>query len=91
MIKYFPRILGQPLVVLESVDIILSSVVSTLPHNVFSMTDGQDKNKRRILLVEDSPANADLFAAMLGRLGYACRHCPTGTAAIESLRECAPI
>lgn len=55
------------------------------------MTDGQDKNKRRILLVEDSPANADLFAAMLGRLGYACRHCPTGTAAIESLRECAPI
>ncbi len=51
------------------------------------MTDGQDKNKRRILLVEDSPANAELFAAMLARLGYACRHCPTGTAAIESLRE----
>lgn len=50
------------------------------------MTDAQDKKDLRILLVEDSPANADLFKAMLGRLGYPCRHCATGAAALEALR-----
>lgn len=51
------------------------------------MTDGQDKADFKILLVEDSAANAELFTAMLGRLGYTCNHAATGEAALEALRE----
>lgn len=51
------------------------------------MTDMPPQNNYRILLVEDSATNAELFTAMLSRLGYACQHCATGNAAIELLRS----
>ena len=50
------------------------------------MTDMPPQNNYRILLVEDSIANAELFIAMLGRLGYNCHHCDTGAAALNALR-----
>lgn len=51
------------------------------------MTDMPPQNNYRILLVEDSTANAELFTAMLARLGYDCHHCETGAAALDALRD----
>ena len=47
------------------------------------MSNLQDK---RILVVEDDPANATLLETMLKRLGYGCRTCSTGAGALAALR-----